>query len=92
MSPCKAPVATSRPFSVRLTRRWFRTCSGDTGGILNEGGPVLDDSIVRENEVTTGVGGGIYSSSSKPLTIRNSVITENRATNGGGIFLRGAMW
>jgi hypothetical protein len=68
-----------------------RTRSGDTGGggILNEGKLDLLDSIVRENAVTGGAGGGIYSSSSKPLTIRDSIIQGNQAENGGGIFLRG---
>jgi hypothetical protein len=68
-----------------------RTRSGDTGGggILNEGRLDLLDSIVRENAVIAGAGGGIYSSSSKPLTIRDSVIEGNQAENGGGIFLRG---
>jgi hypothetical protein len=67
------------------------TRSGHTGGggILNEGGLELLDSIVRENAATAGAGGGIYSSSSKPLTIRNSLIADNQAENGGGIFLRG---
>lgn len=59
------------------------------GGILNEGGLTLTDSIVRENTVPTGVGGGLYSNSSKILKIVDSVFSGNRATDGGGLFLRG---
>ena len=58
------------------------------GGILNEGGLSLVDSVVRENTVATGVGGGIYSSSSKTLKIRDSVVSGNQAADGGGIFIR----
>ena len=59
------------------------------GGILNEGELVLRDSIVRANTVVTGVGGGIYSASSKPLKIRGSDVSGNKATDGGGIYIRG---
>ena len=59
------------------------------GGILNEGELVLRDSIVRANTVTTGLGGGIYSASSKPLEIRDSEVSGNTATDGGGLYLRG---
>jgi hypothetical protein len=66
-----------------------RTRYGTTGGggILNEGELTLSDSVVRGNTVATGEGGGIFSHVSKPLTIRNSVIEENQATDGGGIYV-----
>jgi hypothetical protein len=58
------------------------------GGILNEGELTLSDSVVRGNTVANGEGGGIYSHASKPLTIRNSVIEANQATDGGGVYVR----
>jgi hypothetical protein len=58
------------------------------GGILNEGEMILADSTVRDNAVTNGLGGGIYSSSSKPVKIFNSNVSDNRAGDGGGIFIR----
>ncbi|MFN8592004.1 MAG: hypothetical protein U0031_11145 [Thermomicrobiales bacterium] len=58
------------------------------GGILNEGELTLIDSIVRGNTVVGGEGGGIYSESTKPVAIRDSVISGNQAMDGGGIFLR----
>jgi hypothetical protein len=62
------------------------------GGILNEGGLTLQDSEVRDNTVATSgsrvrLGGGIYSDSSKTLRILDSLIAENRAFRGGGIFI-----
>ena len=59
------------------------------GGILNEGDLVLSDSVVRDNTVATSggrtrLGGGIYSDSTKPVRIRDSVIAGNQATGGGG--------
>lgn len=60
------------------------------GGILNEGGLTLRDSIVRGNAALGGFGGGIFSESSKLLTISNSEVSGNEAADGGGIFLRGS--
>jgi hypothetical protein len=57
------------------------------GGILNAGELTLSDSVVRGNTVTSGEGGGIFSHVAKPLKIRNSVIAENQATDGGGIYV-----
>jgi hypothetical protein len=58
------------------------------GGILNEGELTLTDSTVRDNAVANGLGGGIYSSSSKSFRIFNSNVSDNRAETGGGIFIR----
>jgi hypothetical protein len=58
------------------------------GGILNEGELILANSTVRDNAVTNGLGGGVYSSSSKNFRIFNSNISDNRAETGGGIFIR----
>lgn len=58
------------------------------GGILNEGELILANSTVRDNAVTNGLGGGVYSSSSKSVRIFNSNISDNRAETGGGIFIR----
>jgi hypothetical protein len=58
------------------------------GGILNEGELILADSTVRDNAAANGLGGGIYSSSSKNFRIFNSNISDNRAQTGGGIFIR----
>ena len=58
------------------------------GGILNEGELTLTDSIVRDNAVANGLGGGIYSNATKPLRIFDSVIAGNQADNGGGIYIR----
>jgi hypothetical protein len=68
-----------------------RARNGTTGGggILNEGGLVLSHSIVRNNVVPSGVGGGVYSPSSKTLRIVDSVIAGNQATDGGGILIGG---
>lgn len=58
------------------------------GGILNEGELTLADSTVRDNAAANGLGGGIYSSSSKSFRIFNSNVSDNRAETGGGIFIR----
>jgi predicted outer membrane repeat protein len=67
-----------------------RTRANDLGGggILNEGGLTLSDSVVRANIVANGEGGGIYSHASKTLKILNSDIEGNRATDGGGVYVR----
>lgn len=57
------------------------------GGILNEGGLSLRDSIVRDNTASGGEGGGVFSASTKRVTIRNAVIRGNQAADGGGIHI-----
>ncbi|MBR8841123.1 MAG: hypothetical protein DSM106950_46065, partial [Stigonema ocellatum SAG 48.90 = DSM 106950] len=77
--------------------------TGDNGGgILNSGILTLDNSIVRNDSVTSimvdaGNGGGIYNSGT--LTVNNSTISGNSVTlnsggiggNGGGIYNSGTL-
>ncbi len=63
------------------------------GGILNEGELALFGVVVRDNAVTQGpvlpplmVGGGIVNATSKHLRIFNSVIRDNQAGVGAGIY------
>ena len=68
--------------------------TGIGGGIYNRGRLELNGSVVRANS-TTGNGGGIgtFKTSSIPLSVdaglfvKNSLITDNRAVKGAGLYL-----
>jgi CSLREA domain-containing protein len=55
------------------------------GGIDNEGGLTIEDSIIGNNS-TNGRGGGVHSEYSASVTIRRSTIHDNTAFEGGGIY------
>jgi hypothetical protein len=65
------------------------------GGITNFGTLTVTDSALSGNSAgggSTGLGGGIYNSSSSPLTVTNSTISGNSATvAGGGIYNAGLL-
>lgn len=60
------------------------------GGILNEGDLSLTNSSVRDNAVAGGesLGGGLYSDSSKTISIFSTDFTGNTAARGGGIYVK----
>ena len=67
--------------------------SNGGGGILNHGGLTLSDSSVVSNIApgyygSLSSGGGINSNGSGPLTVTNSVLSDNTG-NGGGIAISG---
>jgi CSLREA domain-containing protein len=56
------------------------------GGILNNGGLVIDKLVIRDNTVNA-FGGGVGNNGSGSMLIRNTTIKNNVApTQGGGIF------
>ena len=59
--------------------------AASASGIFNQGQLTLTDSIVRGN-APTGNGGGIFNASVGDLTLVRSVIEQNTAANGGGIY------
>jgi hypothetical protein len=66
------------------------------GGIFNEGGTVaVNHSTLTENKGEThhhsAPGGGIYNASGGTVVLRNSAVTDNFATEGGGIFNEGTV-
>ncbi|MBR8834548.1 MAG: hypothetical protein DSM106950_11050 [Stigonema ocellatum SAG 48.90 = DSM 106950] len=68
-----------------------RVTGDDGGGIKNSGILTLDSSIVRNNSTTVstgttfpgGYGGGIFNNIGASLTVSNSTINGNSASNGG---------
>lgn len=59
------------------------------GGVLNNGILVLDKVTFRNNSASEG--GGVWSSNSGTVTIKNSVLFFNEATVGGGILSHGEL-
>lgn len=79
-----------------LIRRNRRTvgCAGGLGGggiQVRSGEPTIVDNVISENDWKTGgrsEGGGISVYSTGRLTLRDNLIRDNQANQGGGVFLR----
>ncbi len=86
-------ISNSNDLTVTGSTFHMNTASGSGGGIYNGGTLNLSMSSIHHNQANEG--GGIYSSSQSTLTIANSTITSNTATNsdnsGGGIYTRDDM-
>ncbi|MBN1909324.1 MAG: right-handed parallel beta-helix repeat-containing protein, partial [Pirellulales bacterium] len=61
------------------------------GGILNAGALTVNDCTISSNSAGDGYGGGIYNLDSSALTVTNSIVLGNLASNGGGILSYGAL-
>ena len=61
---------------------------GSAGGaiLLNGSGLTLQNCILKNNTAANGSGGGIYSYSSYPLVVTNTVFVSNSANSGGGLY------
>lgn len=57
------------------------------GGLYSDGNATLSGVIVRGNSADSGIGGGVYSAGSGTVTVLNAQISENRAVNGGGLYI-----
>jgi hypothetical protein len=60
---------------------------GTGGGIATHAGFFIFDSTISGNTAKKKGGGGIFARVFYSMTIANSTITDNTATNGGGIYL-----
>jgi predicted outer membrane repeat protein len=60
-----------------------KVTNNNGGGILNDGSLELSDSVLRDNSVVNGTGGGIGNSSF--LAVKSVTFDLNHATAGGGI-------
>ena len=64
------------------------------GGVNNQGNLTLDnDTLVYHNSVTSasGSGGGVYSAAASQTILRDIIMSENTATNGGGLRNEGTL-
>jgi CSLREA domain-containing protein len=62
-----------------------RLNNDDGGGISAKGPTTVDGVVMTDNVVVSSTGGGIVNDGDELLTIRNSVVSDNSATQGGGI-------
>jgi Ca2+-binding RTX toxin-like protein len=65
------------------------TATNDGGGIFNDGTLTVTDSDITNNEVTVGFadGGGIFNNNNAQLTLTNSEVSGNFASDdGGGVY------
>ncbi len=63
------------------------TGSGSAGGGVFNGGLANITNTSLLNNITAGLGGGIYNDTNATLTLRaNSLVSGNRAADGGGIY------
>ena len=63
------------------------TGSGSAGGGVFNGGLANITNTSLLNDITAGLGGGIYNDTNATLTLRaNSLVSGNRAADGGGIY------
>jgi hypothetical protein len=65
--------------------------SGSGGAIYNAGSLTVSSSTVSSNAAFGGDGGGIYSARKATATITGSVLDQNTAYDGGGIWNEGTM-
>jgi len=59
----------------------------DGGGILGVGTLSLKDSTVAYNTARQRGGGIFFESDPAPLTLSGSLVVDNQATDGGGLFI-----
>ena len=65
--------------------------AGNSGGGINNSGTVNVSNSTFSGNITAGSGGGICSSDSSTLTVNNSTIASNSASEGGGIYSAGTV-
>ena len=67
------------------------TCVAGGAGIRAQNSVVtIDDTVIKENRVPTGRGGGIYLYQESMLTMTASVLQGNEAVDGGGMYIGSA--
>lgn len=76
---------------VGLTVRNGRTVSGPGGGIQVLGELALTRGVVTGSFAQSEAGGGIYGGPNSQVTLIQSTLWGNRATNGGGLYIAGTV-